>query len=147
MLQFKCNSRKEEVQKQSPRQFSAAYSVLNCGITEIAESLATKHFILHQRSARAGFQQAQTFFPSPVLFFLFLPPFVNNTKFPLYQRTTALVLNVPLCLFNRHNRKVTTHQAKITVNLFLPSPYHLSAAIIPHPWGKDPICGFQKPPQ
>lgn len=76
MLQVKCNSRKEEVQKQSPRHFSAVYSMLNCGITEIAESLATKHFILHQHSARAGFQQAQTFFSFHLclVFFFFFPP-------------------------------------------------------------------------
>lgn len=67
MLHVICNSRKEEVQKQSPRHFSAVYSRLNCGITEIAERLATKRFMLHQHSARAGVQQAQTFFPSPVL--------------------------------------------------------------------------------
>lgn len=62
MLQVKCNSRKEEVQKQSPRHFSAVYSMLNYGISEIAESLATERFILQQRSARAALQQAQTFF-------------------------------------------------------------------------------------
>lgn len=156
MLHVKCNRRKEEVQKQSPRHFSAAYSMLNCGITEIAKSLATKRFILHQRSARAGFQQAQTFFPSPVLFlgFFFSPPpspFVNTKRktptvsenySPCPECTSPLIKSA-----RPKKKKPTTHQAKRTANLFLPSPYHLSAAIIPHPWGKDPICEFQKPPQ
>lgn len=101
MLQVKCNSRKEEVQKQSPRHFSTVYSMLNCGITEIAESLATKRFVLHQRSARAGFQKAQTFFPFTCAFFS--PLLLVNTNQTLYQSIAALVLNVPLPLLNQHD--------------------------------------------
>lgn len=56
--------------------------MLNCGITEIAESLATKRFILHQRSARAGFQQAQTFFPFTCALFFFFLMFVNINAVP-----------------------------------------------------------------
>lgn len=116
MLHVKCNRRKEEVQKQSPRHFSAAYSMLNCGITEIAKSLATKRFILHQCSARAGFQQAQTFFPSPVLFWVFFSPppspFVNTKR-----KTPTVSLNYSPCpectspLIKSARPKKKTHHA------------------------------------